>query len=336
MIGVVFGTRAEWIKVKPVIDEMLAAEMAFELIFTGQHVDLVTVPEVYKGYLKNIWEIKSSDNRLNKIISSVMENFETINDLENYEGIIVQGDTTSALACAIAAFNSGIKVIHLEAGLRTGNPEHPFPEEANRKMIASLATLHLAPTILARQNLLIENINPSAIKVVGNTVLDNIRGTKITDKANVLITMHRSENLRIMKEWFLEIEELAIENSELKFILPAHPNPVVTKNKNILKSVLVVEPMEHDELIECLSSCRYVITDSGGIQEEASFLRKPTMVCRQTTERSEGLDNFSLLCHRPQDVKEIFGLLPELKMCGESPYGDGRSAVKVVNEIKKI
>lgn len=335
-LGIAFGTRPEWLKVLPVVDELIKQDVAFGLIFTGQHMSLLAgVCKEYNEYLNNVWITSiDAENRLDSIVCSIIDQAD---ELEEFTSILVQGDTTSAFACALTAFHREIPVIHLEAGLRTDDPTQPFPEEANRRMIAALAKVHLCPTEAAKQNLIEERISKyGVIEVVGNTVLDSIKDVKTTIEKKVLVTMHRRENHDELDEWFSNIDALAGTMPDYKFILPIHPNPKVLKHREAFANVEVVEPMSHEKLIEILASCSYVITDSGGIQEEASFLRKPTMVCRKETERKEGLNNFSYLCKTPKDVKVIFETLSDLKMIGSSPYGDGNSAKKVVDAIKRL
>ena len=175
---------------------------------------------------------------------------------------------------------------------------------------------------------------PGEIVIVGNTVLDNLVGIDTTDEHKVLVTMHRRENHENIQAWFKQIDKIASENKRYEFCLPIHPNPAVEKHKNLLKNVKVVEPMEYNILLDYLSKCSFVITDSGGIQEESAFLRKPCLVCREETERAEGLGNFSLLCAFPEDLAQRFEDLSSLEMSGDCPYGDGKSSEKIIRLLK--
>jgi len=352
MLGIAFGTRPEWIKILPVVKELIERVIPFKLIITGQHSDLLNYNKISedlfdRGYDPADWkkgkrtmrvlEIATLDdaNRLDSIVSSILSKSDNI--LDGCTSIMVQGDTTSAFACALAAFHRQIPVIHLEAGLRTYVLEQPFPEEGNRQMISCIAKLHLCPTYEAEENLYSERKDwQSLVKTTGNTVLDNIRDVKTTNLKRVLVTMHRRENHERLDEWFTNINALAKERPDYEFLLPIHPNPNVLKHRDLLTHVKVVEPMEHDELIKYLASCEYVITDSGGIQEEACFLRKPTIVCRKDTEREEGLGNFSMLCTGPEFLSDIHGRLHKLKCEGPCPYGDGHSVEKVVDAIQGL
>ncbi len=337
MIGLAFGTRPEWIKIKPVCQELAQENIPFKIIFTGQHKDLVSQDNLKQMGAQSVVSIslKESEGKVNRL-----DNITTNILLENsfttgLSAILVQGDTTSAFSAALASFHRGLPVIHLEAGLRTYDVTQPFPEEANRQMISSLASLHLCPTELSKENLIKENRHLQAkVSVTGNTALDNLRGVQVLNKKNVLVTMHRRENQKDMKKWFFNINSLAVAHPEYRFLLPIHPNPNVSKHRGLLSSVDVVEPMSHRALIQYLASCEYVITDSGGIQEESSFFRKPCIVCREETERKEGLENFSTLCRSPDMIPSAFAKARSLPMTGPSPYGDGYASRRVVEELK--
>ena len=322
-ILICFGTRPEWLKVKPLIKLMNRDE--YQLLFTGQHEDLLKTIEVdYKIKINN------SDNRLDSIISDCMLQFPN----GNFDGILVQGDTGSAFGCALAAFNRQIKIYYLEAGLRSRSLQHPFPEEGYRQMIARIADVNFAPTELSYSNLVGEGVLGDIFEV-GNTVLDNLVDLpKSTYGNQVLVTMHRRENHHQMAEWFTEINDLAKQYSELEFIIPIHPNPNVQAHKHLLTNVKVVEPLTHPETIDILLNCKLVISDSGGIQEESTFFNKKVIVCRETTERPEGISTGHLhLCKSPKDLKDLFGRLEENSyICKPCPYGDGKAAEK----IKKI
>jgi len=323
MILIAFGTRPEYIKIKPLL-KIFDGKVPFRLLFTGQHVDLL--PDIKEEICR--LKIQDGRNRLDSIVSSIMNNDDIFKDIDS---VLVQGDTTSVFSIALAAFHRKIKVIHLEAGLRTYNPEHPYPEELNRQLTSRIADIHLCPTQTAYDNLEAERVSGEKY-IVGNTVLDNLLDVQIEYNDTVIVTMHRRENHDNMHMWFKEIDELAKEYDDLKFILPIHPNPNVKKHEHLLKHVEVVPPMNYNEFIEELASCHLIITDSGGIQEEASFLRKKCLVCRKTTERAEGLGVFSELVEKPRDLKKIFSwtnidpIPDEFMVC---PYGDGRSAEKI-------
>ncbi len=318
-----FGTRPEWLKIKPLIKVL----DNYELLFTGQHPDL----------LKNIkvdYQITIGDNpnRLDQLISDCLLQFPK----GNFDSVLVQGDTASAFACAIAAFHRKKQIIYLEAGLRSYNLEHPYPEEGYRQMIARLANINLCPTNLSQKNLINEGVH-GLCYVVGNTVLDNLlpykRKCEYTNK--VLVTLHRRENHHQMGKWFEEVNKLAKINPELEFILPIHPNPNVKKHKHLLTNVNVVEPLSHPELLDILVKCKLVISDSGGLQEEGSFFNKKVIVCRETTERPEAIKTGHLhLCSSPKNLASKFGYLINNYYINEiCPYGDGNSSNKIYKII---
>lgn len=326
MLLVCYGTRPEYLKVKPLL-EKLAGAIDFKTLFTGQHLNLVSGQTDYR------LEIKDGRSRLDSIVSSIMNSFDFAQ--ENIDMVLVQGDTTSAFAVALSAFHHKIPVVHLEAGLRTYNLTQPYPEEANRQMISRLARIHLCPTLLAARRLVTEKV-PGSIEVVGNTVLDNLVNVSTSLEKKVLVTMHRRENHENMREWFLAIDELAANHTDHEFLLPIHPNPAVLQHRGVFEHVKVVNPMSYSELISYLAQCSFVITDSGGIQEEASFLGKPCLVCRKETERSEGVGNFSLLCPAPSLLLSCYKQLENLKLEGPCPYGDGTSSERIVNILKEL
>lgn len=321
MILLTYGTRPEYIKVKPVIDEMTKRGMKFKTLFTGQHKDIV--PE---GADFNLTMIDYEGNRLD----SVMKNCLSIPD-ECFEGIthvLVQGDTTSVVGLALASMHRRLKVIHLEAGLRTYDFDNPYPEEYNRCIVSSIASINLCPTDQSEAHLLAENVGGNCY-VVGNTVLDNLlpykKDCEYTNK--VLVTMHRRENHEQMDLWFKAINDLAIKYPDLEFIIPLHPNPNVQKHKNILENVTIIAPLSHEKLITLLVKVRMVITDSGGIQEECSFFNKKALVCRKVTERPESVGLTSFLVREPNVLKSEFKKhINDYEVDIVSPYGDGMSS----------
>ena len=324
MILISFGTRPEYIKVKPLIDLFNKNSVDYKVVFTGQHPDL----------LKNLKEdpirlnIENSNNRLDSIVKTVLKHSESL--FKDIDFVIVQGDTTSSFAIALAAFHRNI-----EAGLRTYNNEHPYPEEYNRRAISLMADYHFCPTSHSVENLKRDQVN-GKIYEVGNTVLDNLSGITTQYKNKIIITMHRRENHSKMEEWFEQFNKLAKLYPNLEFIFPIHPNPNVIKHKKLLQGIKVIDPMQYNDFINLLSECKLIITDSGGIQEEASFLKKKTIVCRKETERREGLVDFSLLCAEPSYLIEIFTkMIYDYKPRGECPYGSGNASNKIYEILLK-
>lgn len=324
---VCLGTRPEWLKIKPLIK--LLEKKNYDLFFTGQHEDLLN--DISFDY--NVKVIKNN-NRLDDIISSCMINFPT----EKYDYVLVQGDTGSALGCALAAYNRKIKIIHLEAGLRTYDLENPYPEESYRQIISRISSINLCPTDISHNNLINERVSGKTF-TVGNTVLDNLIELRqdSTYGNDVLVTLHRRENHDIMDKWFLELNLLSEKYPELNFILPIHPNPNVKKHQKILnKKIKVVDPLTHTDLVKTLLNCKFVITDSGGIQEEATFLNKKSIVCRKTTERPEGLSTGHLfLCNETKNLEGLVYIINnDYYINNECPYGDGESSKKIIEILK--
>lgn len=325
MILLVYGTRPEWIKIKPLIKEFKNHSVPYNILFTGQHKDISP-----KNYDFNITMCDENiNNRLDNIIHNCMNIPEKY--FKDIKYLLVQGDTSTALGLSLAAFHRKIKIIHLEAGLRTYNFENPYPEEGNRQLISRISDINFCPTIENYNNLKKE-CAPGDSYIVGNTILDNIvnykNSCKYTNK--ILVTLHRRENHIILDKWFFEINKLAKEYKELEFILPLHPNPDVQKHKNILTDVNIINPLEHDELINLLIKTKLVITDSGGIQEECSFFNKKTLVCRKFTERIESVGLTSFLVENPENLFYMFDKhIKDYNINYESPYGDGYASNKI-------
>lgn len=329
MLLISFGTRPEYIKIKPLL-EVINGIIPYKLCFTGQHPDLLA--KVKADY---ILKIEDGENRLNSITISILKYSYIFQDI-NY--VLVMGDTTTAYAVALSAFHHQIPVIHLEAGLRTYNLQSPYPEEFNRQIISKIATINFCPTKLNASNLENEKCN-GKIYITGNTGLDNLISYQkdISYNNEILITLHRRENHSTINQWFQVINELAKEYNDLQFTLPIHPNPNVQKYKSILTKVNIVDPLSYDIMIDKIVSCKFIISDSGGLQEEASFLKKKIIVCRNTTERPESLNTTSFLCPNPNQLKNLFkdiynNYIPVNHTC---PYGDGFAAKKILDILVK-
>ncbi len=329
-ILVVYGTRPEYLKVKNII-----SLGKFKSLHVKQHNDIIDfgTPD-FSIELEN-----KSNNRLNDIFSEVISKSGSI--IDQFDYVLIQGDTATVAAIAITSFNCKKKIIYLESGLRTNDLKNPFPEEGYRQFVARLADIHLCPTELSRANLVNENIDPQTIHVVGNTSLDNlitIKGNSIYDD-KVLITLHRNENLHIMKDWVNAILEVSLKFPNLEFIFPAHLNPIIQESVEMLREyVKVTKPMEHSELLNLLKDTKFIITDSGGLQEEASFLNKKAIVCRKTTERPEGiLTNHIILCEHPELlVDNVTKVMNNFKVNNECPYGDGKSSERIIEILSKL
>lgn len=333
---IVFGTRPEYLKIKPLVDELTARNLEHYTLSTGQHKDILGASTPVSVVLP---EPPAVGNRLVSVLSHSIFNISQVLDVNpQIKYLLVQGDTTSALAGALAAMNHKVKIIHLEAGLRTNDFENPYPEEYNRQLISKIADIHLCPTEANKQNLLNESVKGN-IYVVGNTVLDSLVKylPEIEYNNQILVTLHRRENHENIDKWFIEINKLAkiYKNYEknYEFIFPIHPNPNVQKHKDILTHVKVVEPLAHEDFIKMLVKCRMVISDSGGIQEECSFFKKKVIVCRKVTERPESVGTTSILCLEPEKLISLFTLNNyETNMSQyECPYGNGTSSKQIVD-----
>ncbi len=331
-ILICYGTRPEYIKVEPIILHELSQHHNIQTLFTGQHKD------IGQGAVKPDYTFEMQDsapNRLNSIISSITGSYSLDKVLEDgFTHVLVQGDTASAFTCALAAFNKGLKVIHLEAGLRTHDKSHPYPEEVYRQCISRIADIHLCATKSNKTNLLKE-ITQGEIHIVGNTVLDHLQDVPISYNNDVLITLHRRENHKSIPFWYSQIEDIAQDNPDLNFVFVSHPNPNSRCSlKKGLTNVLTADPMSHEYFIKRVSACKFLISDSGGVQEEASFLKKRVIVCRETTERPEALESFNHLCKKVGDLPEIFNKVKEnYTPTSECPFGDGKSAEKILQVL---
>jgi UDP-N-acetylglucosamine 2-epimerase len=352
MILIVYGTRPEWIKIRPLISQFKLENKKYVSLFIGQHS---TMPFIEITNSLDIVEMKNVD-RLSSINLQILEKFsEHLVGIEHIENekithILIQGDTTSALSVAMAAYYNKRKIIHLEAGLRTYDHSNPYPEEANRQLISRIADIHFCPTIDNLKNLENEKVGGKKY-VVGNTGLDNLLSiqkeieleysmSNITQyNKEILVTLHRRENHELISEWFTTINNLAKKYSNYKFILPIHPNPNVQKHKDILTNVniQILEPLRHEKLIEYLLNSELIISDSGGLQEESSFFGKKMIVCRKTTERPEALGKTSFLCPTPNDLENLVDIhLNEyIANSSECPFGDGHASEKIVKILQE-
>ena len=236
----------------------------------------------------------------------------------------------------MASFHRDKKVIHLEAGLRTYDNQNPYPEEFNRSVVSRITDIHLCPTEHSKKNLLDEKVGGDKY-VVGNTVLDNLVDIKTSYNNKVIVTLHRRENHSQITQYFTIINDLASKNPDLEFVLPIHPNPNVSQHKSLLTNVNVINPVPYDEMLEMLANCRMIISDSGGIKEEASFFNKKVIVCRKFTERPESVGTHSGLCEGPHALEPMFYDIRNDYVIDEPcPYGDGKSAERIVKILEEI
>ena len=362
-IGLIFGTRPEAIKMFSLYNELKKINVDVKVISTGQHQEMLyQVLNLFEMKVDYDLKIMKEGQSLTELTSRLVKNLESVIIKEKFDYIFVQGDTTSALAGSLVGFYNNVPVIHIEAGLRTGDIYSPFPEEMNRKLIGNLATYHFAPTLRNVLNLKKEGILNEKIFQVGNTVIDALLWIKnnkkieleeivekynLKDKKYILITLHRRENIgKRMVDILDGIKKYLKENEEIYLVFPVHKNPKVREVvKNSLKDIknkILIEPLEYFEFIALMGNSHYIMTDSGGIQEEAPSLGKPTLVLRDTTERPEGIEagTTKLAGVTSESVYESMKLLEgeeyEKMSQTKNPYGDGRTALKIVSELKKI
>ena len=361
----VYGTRPEAIKVAPVIKE-LEKDERFEsvAVSTGQHREMLEQVNTMFGIEPELdLHLMKPGQGLNEIVSRALMGLDEIIDEEKPDVIISQGDTSTAMAAALAGFHRGVKIVHLEAGLRTGDIHSPFPEEANRKLIGQVAELHLAPTEGSMENLRRENVRSKDIAVTGNTVIDALleaaswntefedpalQEAAESDKRLVVVTTHRRENLEAMKEIGGAVKDLAEAYSDINFVLPLHLNPKVREavlpEVESLPNVIITDPLPYDQFTKLLDRATIILTDSGGVQEEAPALGKPVLVMRQNTERPEAVVAGTVKLvgtNRSLIVAEAKLLLDDAAAYDAmanavNPYGDGNGAARAVAAIAEL
>jgi UDP-N-acetylglucosamine 2-epimerase (non-hydrolysing) len=328
MILIAYGTRPERIKVTPLMSKMRKLGIEFKVLHVGQHPS----PEISDYYIP----VLTNGNRLDSIIKSVSVAFSDMFHGSGITDVIVQGDTTTALAVAMCANHGGMRVIHLEAGLRTYDNDNPWPEEQNRRQISVLADVHLCPTPDNARNLVNDNVL-GEIFITGNTAIDNLVDMNTSYNDIVLVTMHRRENILIMEDWFRAIDAVAMRHRELSFIWPLHPNPIIQKCADVLGWITPTKAMDHASFLNILTECKMVITDSGGLQEESSYFKKKCLVCRKVTERPESVGLSSFLVSSPDLLGELFDKhINDYIVRDESPYGEGNSSERICDILRGL
>ncbi|QRP98339.1 UDP-N-acetylglucosamine 2-epimerase (non-hydrolyzing) [Corynebacterium sp. FDAARGOS 1242] len=364
-IMTVYGTRPEAIKVAPVI-KALEKDDRFEsvAVSTGQHREMLEQVNTMFGIEPKLdLQLMKPGQSLNEIVSRALMGLDEVIDAEQPDVIVSQGDTSTAMAAALAGFHRGVKIVHLEAGLRTGDIHSPFPEEANRKLIGQVAELHLAPTAGSMENLRRENVRSKDIAVTGNTVIDALleaaswdtefedsalQEAAASDKRLVVVTTHRRENLEAMKEIGGAVKDLAEAYPDINFALPLHLNPkvrdAVLPEVESLPNVIITDPLPYDQFTKLLARATIILTDSGGVQEEAPALGKPVLVMRQNTERPEAVVAGTVKLvgtNRSLIVAEAKLLLDDSAAYDAmanavNPYGDGKGAERAVAAIAEL
>ena len=362
----IYGTRPEAIKMAPIIAALRQSiNLECVVTVTGQHREMLDqVNELFEITPDYDLDIFQHGQTLSGISARTMTGLERVFAERRPDAVIVQGDTTTSTAAAMAAFYHGIPVVHVEAGLRSGNASSPFPEEGNRKMTSQIAALHLAPTQGSRENLLAENIDASDVVVTGNSVIDALlvaveKQVTFTDRrleglANskgrvLLVTTHRRENQGVaMRGIGRAVARIAGAYPDLTVVLPIHSNPAV--REAILPSlrgrpnVITTEPLSYGEFTRLLSRCDLVLTDSGGVQEEAPSLGKPVLVMRENTERPEAISAGTVKLVGTDEeriVAQIRELLDdpehfESMAHAVNPYGDGQAAARTVAALEEM
>lgn len=336
MVFLCYGTRPEIIKMAPVAAALSELTVPHRTVFTGQHpdlyrdvADLMPPPDFHL-------EPPPQGLPLAALFSHLLLGLERIFLAEKPRLVVAQGDTNTVLAAAMAAHFQGIPFGHIEAGLRTHDLQNPWPEEGIRQQVSRLAAFHWAPTEQAMQNLRAEGIT-QGVTLTGNTIVDACRAFHypISYGTEVLVTLHRRENFGTpLQNLLAQIEALAVQHPDLQFIFPMHPNPQVQRLRESLRAVQVVAPMPYSELLRLLSRARFVVSDSGGIQEECAVFQKKILVCRKITERPEGVEaGFARLVGH--DVAAHFDWANQSPVWqGQNPYGDGQAGRRIAEAIR--
>ena len=360
----IFGTRPEAIKMAPVVKALEAADdMESIVTVTAQHREMLDqVLHLFSITPDYDLNIMSQGQTLYDVTCKALLGLQGVLKEAKPDVVLVHGDTTTTFVGALAAFYEGIPVGHVEAGLRTGNIYSPFPEEMNRKLTGAIGTYHFAPTSTSESNLLKENINPDHLYVTGNTVIDALQTTVQTDytfkeellnqidyvnNKVILVTTHRRENLGDpMRNVYEAIRDIINEHDDVEVIFPMHRNPKV---RNIVQDVLghmdrvhLIEPLEYEPFANLMARTYLIMTDSGGIQEEAPSLGKPVLVLRDTTERPEAVEAGTVKLVGT-DKESVYRTATELIVNKEAylamsnavnPYGDGLASDRIVQALR--
>lgn len=363
---VIFGTRPEAIKLFPVIHALrMGRGLAVRTCVTAQHRGLLDQVLSIAGIVPDIdLDLMEPNQSLDRLTARLLVGLGEVMDAERPDRVIVQGDTATAMVGGLAAYYRRIPVSHVEAGLRSGDIWQPWPEEVNRKIVATIANQHFAPTATAADALLRENIDPSTIHVTGNTVIDALFATRervaadpalaadleplarrFAGKRLVLVTTHRRENFGSGMEAIAQAIAQIADRDDVAVLFPMHPNPNVTSVMDRLigdrAAIARIDPLDYPHFIRALELCHLVLTDSGGVQEEAPALGKPVLVMRETTERPEGVAAGTAKLvgtNAERIVREVSALLDneaayQAMAQAHNPFGDGKSAARIADVI---
>ena len=358
-IGIVVGTRPEVIKLAPIVAAMGASPVLEPVVIgTSQHSSLL------QGALDDM--ALTVDHAVAPIVGAatlcslaawILSGLSRLLPTLDLDALMVHGDTTTSVVAAMAAFYSGLPLVHVEAGLRSGDRRAPFPEEVNRRMTTVMADLHLAPTTAARDRLVAEGVDPATVVVTGNTVVDAVMARTATvpfddprvaevvgnSRRTVVLTTHRRESWGDpMDRVAAAVARIAQRHPDVDIVVPMHPNPIVRHTLLRLagyRNVVLTEPLPYPQFLQVLSQATVVLTDSGGVQEEAPSFGVPVLVLRDTTERQEGLDGgHAVLVGTSEEriVTELELILaagtPAVSS-GANPYGDGRAAERSIAAV---
>lgn len=357
-----FGTRPEAIKMAPLYHQLKKNDFDIKLCVTAQHRKMLDqVLDFFEITPDFDLNLMKANQTLNGLSANILSEIDPVLVAENPDVVLVHGDTTTSSMVAFAAFHRNIKVAHVEAGLRTYNKKSPFPEEINRQITGRIADYHFAPTQFAKENLLNEGIDESAILVTGNTVIDALLWAKnkldngyknealedlsfLKNKKYILVTGHRRENFGQSYIDFCEALLEIAQDESVHIVFPVHLNPNVQKpvyemlghNHNIH----LLEPVDYSVMVWLLENCQLIISDSGGIQEEAPTFGKHILVTREVSERPEGVEyGFSTLVGTNKQAivdKSRHYLTNDFNPKNENPYGDGKASEKIAHFLQKI
>ena len=363
---VVFGTRPEAIKLFPVVRALAARPgLAVRTCVTAQHRGLLDQVLAIADLRPDIdLDLMEPGQSLDRLTARLLVGLGEAMDAERPDLVIVQGDTATAMAGALAAYYRRVPVAHVEAGLRSGDILHPWPEEVNRRIVAPIAALHFAPTETAAAALRRENVDPATVHVTGNTVIDALLWTqgriaadpglasglddlaaRVAGKRLVLVTTHRRENFGGGMEAIARAIGRIAERPDVAVIFPMHPNPHVASAMDAVLgtggNVARIAPLDYPHFVRALGLCDVVLTDSGGVQEEAPALGKPVLVMRETTERPEGVEAGTARLVGTDEariVSEIFTLLDDsdahaAMARAHNPFGDGHAAARIAEIV---
>ncbi len=369
-ILLVFGTRPEAIKMAPLVRAFKKENNIFDtrVCVTAQHREMLDqVLDFFEITPDYDLDLMKPNQNLYSLTSDIILGLKPILEEFQPDYVFVHGDTTTSMASSIAAFYSGAKICHIEAGLRTHNKLSPFPEEINRQVTGRIADYHFAPTEQSKNNLLCENVSESSILITGNTVIDallesskrvssivnleieNLKSIVDKSKKIILVTGHRREN---HGQGFITIcealKDIAVTNPDVQIIYPVHLNPNVIKPVyeilSGIENILLIDPLAYPAFVWLMNQSYLIITDSGGVQEEAPSLGKPVLVMRDTTERPEAVSAGTVILvgtDKEKIIYECSALLNDKERYAQmsalhNPYGDGKACERIVNFVKEL